>query len=282
MHAVIDLDARRPVLPNFPAYGICILESRHGETFTMTESRYDFWEVMLVLDGKGWIAHGTTRHPLRAQDVIVLPKGAAYRLEDGKGSPLAVLCLCLKPSAATQDPWPDVLPGRFAVRRSRTVAGAVARHLRAILFEQSRPRDGTAARVVAESLLLLVTLRRKQPVEAAPRSWRTGDGEVRVRVQDHIRELDAAFHETESIQAVALRLGISSKSLTAHFRRLTGVTRNQYIRRLRIAHACRLLQGSGESVTSISFACGFEDLSTFFRAFRLEKKMSPNQWRTQP
>ena len=47
MQAIIDLEARRPVLPSFPPYGICILESRHTGEFKMPPSRYDFFEVML-------------------------------------------------------------------------------------------------------------------------------------------------------------------------------------------------------------------------------------------
>jgi AraC family L-rhamnose operon regulatory protein RhaS len=34
-----------------------------------------------------------------------------------------------------------------------------------------------------------------------------------------------------------------------------------------------------KTVLSIAFECGFEDLSTFYRAFKREVGISPNLWR---
>lgn len=281
MQAIIELEARSPVLPHFPPYGICILESRHTEAFTMQSSRYDFSEIMLVLQGCGWIVQGGVRHPLKKRDLMVVPAGNSYFVEDRPEAPLAILCLCIRPPADQKALWKAVLPGEFSVQRNSPLAGEAAAHLRAILFEQSRPRNCTEAVVMAQSLLLLSKLKRKARVEIEAGNLRPREVEVLARVQDYVNQLASSFHESETIESVAARLGISPKSLTTHFRAITGKSRQQFIQTLRIEHACRLLHDSAESVTSISFACGFEDLSTFFRAFRTAKQMSPNQWRSQ-
>jgi len=44
-------------------------------------------------------------------------------------------------------------------------------------------------------------------------------------------------------------------------------------------HERFLLAETDESVTSIAFACGFEDLSKFFRVFRQQEKIAPGLWR---
>jgi AraC-like DNA-binding protein len=135
--------------------------------------------------------------------------------------------------------------------------------------------------VIAQALLLLSKLARKERAhEAEPeKPLRSSEIELLARVREYVEQLETRFHESETIEAVGDRLGMSSKSLTSYFRQVTGVSRQRYIQRLRLNHACRLLDEQEQSIASVAFACGFEDLSTFFRAFRLEKKMSPGQWR---
>lgn len=277
MQAIIDLAASAPVLPDFPSYGICILESRHSGQFQMTPSRYDFLEVMLVLGGEGWVVEEGVRHPLKSPDLIVVPAGHCYHLEDRKGSPLSILCLCVRPVPDRPDLWKAAAPDQFFVHRSVELSREIASHLRAILFEQSQPTLCVEAAVTAHSLLLLTKLRRKSGIPRTLKS-RT-DVELLARVQDYVHQLDRSFHESETIENVAARLGLSARTLTAYFRAVTGQSRQQYIQSLRLKHACRLLRETDQSVTSIAFACGFEDVSTFFRAFRLALKMSPSQWR---
>ena len=52
------------------------------------------------------------------------------------------------------------------------------------------------------------------------------------------------------------------------------------MRRTRVEHAKRLLEQTDRTVLSIAFECGFEDLSTFYRAFKREVDESPNHWRS--
>lgn len=279
MQAIIELQARGPVLPSFPDYGICILESRHAESFSMEFARYNFFEVMLVLDGGGWVIHGGTRHPIGRYDLMVVPKGEVYRVEDRPDGLLAILCLCIRPKEAQADLWEKVLPTHLSVLRKSALTREVATHMRTILFEQSVPREWSEAVVIAQTLLVLSQLKRRASSQSTG-TPRPQEVAVLARVQNYLRELASTFHEPESNEIAAARLSMSAKTLTAYFRQLTGKSRQQYVQELRIEHACRLLAESEESVASVSFACGFEDLSTFFRAFRSERKMSPNQWRT--
>lgn len=278
MQAVIDLKARSPVLPNFPSYGICILESRHTGEFQMQPSQYDFSEVMMVLEGRGWIVQGEVRHPLKRHDLMVVPARNSYFIEDDTEDPLAILCLCIDPPLSQQVMWKSVIPAKMDIHRNTQLAAEAAIHLRAILFAQSQPNKMTEAVVTAHTLLLLSKLQYKIPssrLEAGANNI-----ELFARVQDYVNRLEGRFHEAETLEVVAARLGLSPRSLSTYFRFITGKSRLQYIQALRIEYACRLLRDSSQSVTSISFACGYEDISTFFRAFRLAKKMSPSQWRS--
>lgn len=278
MQAVIELNARGPVLPRFPAYGIGILESRHSKEFKMPVSCYDFSEIMLVLEGQGSVCLSGRREPVKTGDIVIVPEGTSYCFEDDPAMPLAMLALCIRPAPGLRSVFKPVLPERFVIRRRLPIIGEVRRALRVILFEQSRPRGDSGAIVVAHTLLLLSLLARRKGSGRMNRA-EAGKTELLARVRAYVESLETDFHVSESLKTVADRLGMSSRTLTGLFRSITGLSRQSYIQDLRLLHACRLLVDTNQSVTSIAFACGFEDVSNFFRAFRKSKKMSPSQWR---
>lgn len=280
MSSVINLASDRPVLPEFPPSGICILESRHKHGFVMEPSSYDFSEVMLILEGKGFVTSGKVRHPVRRHDIITVAEKVPYFYEDDAHSPLAMLCLCLRPNKEYREILGPVLPAKFQVLRNANLARDVSSHLRSIFFEQSQLRKWSTAVITGQVLLMLSKIARRNESgakdEPAPS---THEIEAVVRMRDYISKLDSNFHEAETIESAASRLKMSPRSLTHHFRRITGVSRLQYIQQLRLQHARYLLRDSNESITSIAFACGFDDLSNFFRIFRAHEQLSPSQWR---
>jgi len=279
MKTVINLQSEAPVMPEFPEYGICILESHHKTGFLMPPSHYDFSEVMLILAGRGWVITGQTKHPVRKHDLLMISKGTSYYFEDGS-EPIAMLCLCIRPPAALKEVMTPVLPTKFKMFRHPILAKDVSSHLRAIYFEQSQSRRWSGSVIIGQTLLLLSKLARRtegeKPVEL--KSPSSGMESI-IRVKDYIAKLESAFHEAETTESAASRLRISYRSLTHHFRDVTGMSRLKYIQQLRLQHAKHLLAESSDSVTSIAFACGFEDLSNFFRIFRATEGLTATQWR---
>jgi AraC-like DNA-binding protein len=81
--------------------------------------------------------------------------------------------------------------------------------------------------------------------------------------------------------AVARELGVSSRTLARVF-----AGRNETVMRRvldeRVRQAARLLaspESAHRSITDIAFACGFNDLSHFGRAFATRMQATPSQWR---
>jgi AraC-like DNA-binding protein len=64
------------------------------------------------------------------------------------------------------------------------------------------------------------------------------------------------------------------------FRRVLGVTPHQYLLRVRLRHAARLLaQGPDRAVTDVAYDVGFADLSNFTRSFHRAAGVSPRAFR---
>jgi transcriptional regulator GlxA family with amidase domain len=61
---------------------------------------------------------------------------------------------------------------------------------------------------------------------------------------------------------------MSKASFAREFRRYTGCTFTEFLNRVRLDHARRLLLTSADSVATIAYAAGFSNLSHFNRLFR--------------
>lgn len=80
--------------------------------------------------------------------------------------------------------------------------------------------------------------------------------------------------------AEAARLaGLSEASFSRTFKRMAGRTFVDFVRKLRVAQACRLLRQTDMPVSSICFGVGFSNLSNFNRQFRAETGVSPSSYR---
>ncbi len=100
-------------------------------------------------------------------------------------------------------------------------------------------------------------------------------GAIRVYVDELRRE----FFEPDDLDRAAARLGMSRRRFTQLFREEAGTSWSDYVTGLRIDHARRLLRETNRSITAIAFECGYEDLSSFYRAFKRRAGLPPNEWR---
>lgn len=88
-------------------------------------------------------------------------------------------------------------------------------------------------------------------------------------------------HFTEQIPKAKLAemegLGVSQYNLL--FRSITGYTPSQYVTKLRIGLACKLLADATLSVRDVTERCGYDDMFYFSRVFRKECGVSPSKYR---
>jgi transcriptional regulator GlxA family with amidase domain len=103
------------------------------------------------------------------------------------------------------------------------------------------------------------------------------DAQVRL-VQEWLEE---SFRRPLSAEDLALKAGISVRSLSRRFRDATGMPPMEYLRRLRVEAAKRLLEAGQASIDDITALVGYEDTRSFQRLFHLVTGLSPRAYRAR-
>ena len=88
-------------------------------------------------------------------------------------------------------------------------------------------------------------------------------------------------HLTSPIRVpdLARLIGLSESAFSRLFKKSTNSTVPQYINRLRLAHACRLLAETDMTVAEIIRTCGYLSAAHFQRQFRKYHRRSPQAYR---
>src|SRR5262245_49508511 len=234
----------KPVMVKMPSFGIFAIDSRHGPGFRMPFERRRFAKLAFVSAGGGALDRvGAPPVPLDEGDFLIVPPGLGHRFRDRPGAPMTlnVVCvdarLCRLTGAAGE--VMRALGRRAGRARARTLAdayrrGQVVRRIRSMVFEQTRRAPYFAASLRAQLQDLAVTLLRALGERPAGRPDETG---AAARVSSSIVWLAHNFAEPIRIPALARLAGVSTRSYTAHFRRLTGRTVSQHLAGLRADYA---------------------------------------------
>ncbi|AOH56285.1 AraC family transcriptional regulator [Peribacillus muralis] len=97
---------------------------------------------------------------------------------------------------------------------------------------------------------------------------------------EHIAEwLDKHFCEPLTLNKIADISHGSPYHLQRSFKRVMGMTPNEYVQRLRIEKACSLLESSGQPVAEIGLAVGFSSVPYFMTLFKKKMGITPMAYR---
>ena len=72
---------------------------------------------------------------------------------------------------------------------------------------------------------------------------------------------------------------MSETAFSRFFKNHTGRTLSDYIINIRLGYATRMLIQTTDSVSEISFNCGYNNISNFNRLFKRKKGCSPSEYR---
>ena len=108
-----------------------------------------------------------------------------------------------------------------------------------------------------------------------PRDDQERGGPIDVAVNKMLRE----FHEPIEIKSLADQAGLSVSQLNRRFRARYQMSPSEYLQRVRIHEACRLLTDTDESIAEVAHDTGFYDQAHLTRTFKKWRDMTPSEFR---
>lgn len=227
---------------------------------------------MYCSKGRGWCEMRGRVHAVQAGSLLVSPPDEVYAH-----------------GADAQDPWTiswfQVVGGEVASLLSELSVTAEQPLLQVggdpywrVLFDEALDtleKGQTTAHLVhsAHTLghLLSATMWRRRQCVAAP--------DPRGRIEQCVQFMRQNLSQPLTLSALAGMANMSPARFKLHFKRHTGVSCIGYFIRLRIEHACHLLETTELSVKAIADQVGYADPLWFSKAFHAEKKLPPSEYR---
>lgn len=108
---------------------------------------------------------------------------------------------------------------------------------------------------------------------------KNGHNEQQSFVDESMRYIQKHFKERLTLQMVASRVYMNAQYFSRVFKRETGVTFTEYVNKLKIQYACKLLETTNYPAYRISSECGFTDPSYFNRVFFAQMNMTPKKYK---
>ena len=92
-------------------------------------------------------------------------------------------------------------------------------------------------------------------------------------------KLSLEWNETLTLQQLSIVSKVNPVTISKAFPSYFSCTLGEYMRKLKIKNALRILQSSSESLTRIAYQCGFADQSHFTRTFKDITGLLPKQYK---
>jgi len=104
--------------------------------------------------------------------------------------------------------------------------------------------------------------------------------------RDILKQIDRLMQDSRlftdpdlTLARIARKAGLPTREISAAINRHNGMNVSQYVNRLRLDEACRLLATTDDSTTNIKMDSGLPTTSNFNREFTRQFGCSPSQWR---
>lgn len=93
--------------------------------------------------------------------------------------------------------------------------------------------------------------------------------------------MEKNYYKTTSMAEMASIGNMSPRSLIRRFEQATGNTPLEYLQRLRIENAKKLLETKHDGIEQIGMKCGYEDMSFFRKVFKRHVGMTPSEYKNK-
>lgn len=269
-----------------PEFPLCVLDYETTPDDLMHS--HDYLEVALCLEGSGRFLFGRRECPIEPGDVFLIDNLEAHVALPDRGGRLRLLLVLFLPELIAAPGCRSfdtayLTPFSDAGLVSRRIAcdSALAQQLRPILFELGsawQNRDPLDRYVLDANLrrFLGVVMKHRGQVGLGP-DFGAADGQQ--HLGPALAYIANHFREPITLEQVAELVHVSASRARHLFKEATTVGFKEYVTKLRLAEAKRLLLETERTVSDVASAVGYSNINQFYKVFHRYTAMSPADYR---
>ena len=91
--------------------------------------------------------------------------------------------------------------------------------------------------------------------------------------------IQTSYSGSCTLHDVSAHTGYDYSYLSSYFKRIAGMSFNDYVNQVRVSHASYLLSNTDLGILSVSTECGFKSLRSFNRNFKEHMDITPTEYR---
>lgn len=96
------------------------------------------------------------------------------------------------------------------------------------------------------------------------------------RLNKLLAHINRSYQNKLTLYEIANWYGMNTTAFARYFKQKTGKTFVKYVNDLRIAFACKLMQGGNLNISQVCYECGFNNISNFNRSFKQLMNQTPS------
>lgn len=226
----------------------------------LDETSHDFWEIICVRHGEGYLASGGNRTDVAGDSVCLVPPGVPH--SEHSDNRVDLIWVGLRGSLLER--------GRPATLTS-VVSRVLAERIEALWLFSERRSTGTGVELDGMVRRLLGQFDRL-------RTGSGGGGQEGDVIDKAIRHIHEYAANPLSMADVAKSVGCSEGYFYRLFKKRTGRTPVELLTEIRMQRAARLLRESAMQVGEVARQVGYDDPFYFSRLFRKRMGVSPSRF----
>ncbi|HAL45130.1 MAG: hypothetical protein A2Y12_16850 [Planctomycetes bacterium GWF2_42_9] len=265
---------------SLPDYGILIESRRKRLAETTSPHSHSTPSILFVVYGQGTLEFEDKKYDIESDSIIILPKNKNHKLLDKPRKQMTIFSVYFDLEKTGLNKYIiDYLlnsdePFALPLYHSENIKS----HLRQMLFEQNTKPPGYKLSI-AQNLSLAVLQIYRAKLSKGQQNISQNKPASKERIKSVLDFISQNCHKPYNLADAARLAKVSQRQFTNLCRQLTNESFIKFLNSVRCKKAAQLLKQTEMEIAAIAFEAGYEDLSTFYRAFKKIYKTSPKNFK---
>ena len=277
-----DFQSQKSLMPE------CLILKKHNVgTVFYDFHHHDLYEILYIVKGKVVYLVENKKYTLESGEMVLISPSILHKLQTIVEEPCERIVITFTERFAKNNSTnnTDLLRIFKVMNESKyhklSFNNAYKRKLEALLDTMQRimfeERYGTDVIYNASFCSLMVLINSELESNESEFHPITFENELILEAGNYIED---HLHERLSVDDIAKHVSLSASRLHHVFKYETGISILKYINKKRLAKAKELLK-TGDPIINIYHKCGFQDYTSFFRAFKKEYNITPKEFQNK-